>query len=46
MRKKIDRWQFPQGGIDLGESPLNAAKRELYEEVGIKKKESFSKKKI
>ena len=45
-RKKIDSWQFPQGGIDFGESPLKAAKRELYEEVGIKKKESFSKKKI
>ena len=34
-RKKIDSWQFPQGGIDFGESPLKAAKRELYEEVGI-----------
>lgn len=29
-------WQFPQGGIDDGEEPLFAAKRELYEEVGIK----------
>jgi 8-oxo-dGTP pyrophosphatase MutT (NUDIX family) len=38
-RKKIDSWQFPQGGIDFGESPLKAAKRELYEEVGIKKKD-------
>lgn len=28
-------WQFPQGGIDEGESPLAAAQRELYEEVGI-----------
>jgi len=28
-------WQFPQGGIDEGEAPLTAAKRELYEEVGI-----------
>ncbi|EPG64955.1 RNA pyrophosphohydrolase [Leptospira wolffii] len=28
-------WQFPQGGIDEGEEPLPAAKRELYEEVGI-----------
>lgn len=29
-------WQFPQGGIDDGEEPLFAARRELYEEVGIK----------
>lgn len=29
-------WQFPQGGIDIGEEPLFTAKRELYEEVGIK----------
>jgi len=36
-RKNINSWQFPQGGIDFGESPLKAAKRELYEEVGIKK---------
>lgn len=28
-------WQFPQGGIDRGELPLDAAVRELYEEVGI-----------
>lgn len=28
-------WQFPQGGIDDEEEILAAAKRELYEEVGI-----------
>lgn len=28
-------WQMPQGGIDKGESPLDAAKRELEEESGI-----------
>ena len=28
-------WQFPQGGIDKGEDPFPAAKRELFEETGI-----------
>ncbi|MEM1343882.1 MAG: RNA pyrophosphohydrolase [Pseudomonadota bacterium] len=28
-------WQMPQGGIDPGESPREAALRELGEEVGI-----------
>ena len=30
-----DAWQFPQGGIDEGETVENASKRELYEETGI-----------
>jgi putative (di)nucleoside polyphosphate hydrolase len=29
-------WQMPQGGIDKGEEPLDAAWRELYEETGVK----------
>ncbi|CAN1547440.1 MutT NTP pyrophosphohydrolases including oxidative damage repair enzymes [Rhabdaerophilaceae bacterium] len=29
-------WQMPQGGIDPGEEPLDAAKRELYEETNIR----------
>ena len=28
-------WQMPQGGIDPGEDPLAAAKRELFEETSI-----------
>jgi putative (di)nucleoside polyphosphate hydrolase len=29
-------WQMPQGGIDPGESPYDAALRELYEETGAR----------
>ena len=28
-------WQMPQGGIDKGEDPFSAAKRELWEETGV-----------
>jgi putative (di)nucleoside polyphosphate hydrolase len=28
-------WQMPQGGIDARENPLDAAKRELFEEAGV-----------
>lgn len=34
-RIKEHSWQFPQGGIDRGESPEHAMYRELYEEVGL-----------
>ena len=41
--KRIDQtvegWQMPQGGIDKGESPKQAALRELQEEVGTGKAE-------
>ncbi len=29
-------WQFPQGGINPGESPEAAMLRELYEEIGLR----------
>jgi len=30
-----ESWQFPQGGIDAGESPEAAVRREVFEEVGV-----------
>ena len=35
--RQLDAWQMPQGGIDRGETPLEAAGRELWEEVGTTK---------
>ena len=32
-------WQMPQGGIDKGEAPRDAAMRELEEEIGTRKAE-------
>ena len=31
----IDKWQMPQGGININETPFNAMKRELEEETSI-----------
>lgn len=36
-RIKEHSWQFPQGGIKLGESPEDAMYRELEEETGLKR---------
>ena len=35
-RVREHAWQFPQGGIKFGESPVQAMFRELHEEVGLK----------
>ncbi|SFQ95213.1 RNA pyrophosphohydrolase [Poseidonocella sedimentorum] len=31
----LPAWQMPQGGIDPGETPTDAALRELHEETGV-----------
>jgi putative (di)nucleoside polyphosphate hydrolase len=33
----LEAWQMPQGGLDIGESPLQGAYRELEEETGIRR---------
>ncbi|UWR22744.1 RNA pyrophosphohydrolase [Sulfitobacter sp. S190] len=33
--RDYDAWQMPQGGVDKGEAPRDAALRELEEETGI-----------
>ncbi len=30
------QWQMPQGGVDRGEAPIDAAYRELEEEIGVR----------
>lgn len=34
-RDFVESWQFPQGGIDSGESPREALVRELMEEISL-----------
>ncbi|WP_298858514.1 RNA pyrophosphohydrolase [uncultured Sulfitobacter sp.] len=35
LDRDYDAWQMPQGGVDPGEDPTEAALRELEEETGI-----------
>lgn len=35
LKRKNGYWEFPGGGIEWGESPENAAKREALEEIGL-----------
>ena len=39
LDQTVEGWQMPQGGIDKGEEPREAALRELQEEVGTDKAE-------
>lgn len=36
QRKNRASWQFPQGGVSVGETPLQAMYRELHEEIGLR----------
>ena len=35
MAGRDQLWQMPQGGIDKGEAPIEAARREIFEETGM-----------
>ena len=39
---RAEAWQMPQGGIDAGESPLQACMREMREEIGTNRAELIS----
>jgi putative (di)nucleoside polyphosphate hydrolase len=43
MPAGLAAWQMPQGGIDPGETPRQAAIRELHEEVGTDRAEIVAK---
>jgi predicted NUDIX family NTP pyrophosphohydrolase len=41
VKKDLGAWSIPKGGMEEGESVLDAAKRELEEETGIKTEGEF-----
>jgi putative (di)nucleoside polyphosphate hydrolase len=43
MPPGMPRWQMPQGGIDIGETPRQAALRELKEEIGTDRADVLAK---
>jgi 8-oxo-dGTP pyrophosphatase MutT (NUDIX family) len=36
VRQHQNSWSFPKGGLEPGESELEAARREIFEEAGLK----------
>lgn len=46
FHKKLNRWLIPGGHIEYGENPIEAAKREIFEETNIKEVDFFSLKPI
>jgi len=45
-KKSRDEWALPKGGIEEGESELEAAEREIKEETGYQNVEALTKKPI
>ena len=41
-RADHDQWQFVAGGGEDDETPLDAAKREIFEEIGIRTEQLFA----
>jgi 8-oxo-dGTP pyrophosphatase MutT (NUDIX family) len=36
LKERSDDWLLPGGGVEHGEDPSDAVKREVYEELGVK----------
>ena len=42
LDNKVEAWQMPQGGIDDGETPIEAGYREMLEEIGTNQADFIS----